>query len=127
MPILNIKALPQNDSSKVRTALKKTCLAIAEFYQCQPSQVWATWEELKPGMYMEGDLSVDSQPQGTHPPIAQLTCFEGLTTDRIEKILELTASTLSSHLGLENNIFITYHEAKSGQVIAGDGIVRKQK
>ena len=31
MPILQIKALPQKDESKITPALKKTCKAIAEF------------------------------------------------------------------------------------------------
>ena len=126
MPILHVKALPQKDPTKINHALKKTCLAIAECYKCDPHQVWATWEEIQPGWYVEGDKDFNVQPKETHPPIAQLTCFEGSTDEQIEEILKVASSTLSESLGLGDNIFMTYHEAKSGQVVAGNGIVRKK-
>lgn len=125
MPILSIKALPQKDPTLIEPALKKTCLAIAEFYECSPSQVWATWEELRPGHYVEGSESPSLQPKETHPPIATLTCFEGSTPEQIERLLLLASETLSRELKIEDNIFIMYQEAKSGQVVAGNGVVRK--
>lgn len=125
MPILQIKALPQKDESKITPALKKTCKAIAECYQCEPKHVWATWEELKSEFYVEGEKSAAIQPDDTHPPMASLTCFEGKSPEQIEKLLKITSNTLSKELGLGDNIFITYHEAKSGQVISGNQIVRK--
>ena len=126
MPILHIRALPQKSPERVQPALKKTCAAIAEVYGCKPEQVWATWEEIKPGLYVEGVTDADTQPEFTHPPIAQLTCFEGKSSDDIERVLSVAASSLSNELGIGNNIFMTYIEAKSGQVIAGNGIVRKK-
>ncbi len=126
MPILHIKSLPQKDPSIVTSALKKTVLAISECYDCEPKHVWATWEVLEPGHYLEGEHEVLEQPRSTHPPICELTCFEGSSDLEIEKLLEITATTLSRALGIEGNIFITYKEAKSGKVIAGDGVVRKK-
>ena len=124
MPILNVKALPQNNPERVQRALKKTCLAIAEVYGCKPEQVWATWEEINPGMYVEGENAANEQPEATHPPIGQLICFEGKSSEEIEKVLLAASATLSKELGLGNNIFMTYQEAKSGQVVAGNGVVR---
>lgn len=126
MPILQVRALPQKDPSKIKTALKETCVAIAEVYGCQPHHVWATWEEIKPGYYVEGQSEANKQPENTHPPICRLICFEGKNSEEIEKVLETASSTLSKLLGIEDNIFMTYHAAKSGQVIAGNGIVRKK-
>ena len=125
MPILHVRALPQKDNSKIKPALRKTCAAIAEFYKCDPSQVWATWEEIPAGWYIEGTQDMDLQPESTHPPIAQLMCFEGSSPEQVEGLLEVASRTLSEALGLGNNIFMTYHEAKSGQVVAGNGVVRK--
>lgn len=127
MPILNVRALPQKDPKKIKPALKKTCVAIAEVYGCKPSQVWGTWQELEPGFYVEGENEVEIQPVLTHPPIAQLTCFEGSSKEKVEKLLEVAAATLTEELGLSGKIFITYHEAKSGEVMAGNGILRKKK
>jgi len=124
MPILHIKALPQKDSSKIEGALKKACLAIADCYGCKPEHVWATWEELRTDWYVEGGLSVEVQPQKTHPPIVTLTCFEGGSSAKVEELLLLTSRALSEELGIDDNIFITYHEAKSGEVAAGNKIIK---
>lgn len=125
VPILSIKALPQKEPSKVTIALKKTTMAIAEVYGCEPQHVWATWQDLVPGYYVEGSTEATSQPNDTHPPICELLCFEGKSPNEVESLLSVAAKTLSSELGIPNNIFITYREAKSGYVVAGNGIVRK--
>lgn len=125
MPVLRIKALPQKDPLRVRDAMSATCLAIAEVYGCAPRQVWATWETIEPGFYVEGDIAADLQPPDSHPPIATLTCFEGRSAGDIEHLLTIAARTLSEALGMPGNIFMEYHEAESGRVIAGDGILRR--
>lgn len=125
MPVLNIRALPQKENVDIKSALKKTTIAIAEAYGCDPKHVWVTWQELSSGFYVEGNNSEDSQPENTHPPIGELICFEGKSSEDIEKVLQAAATTLSKELGIPNNIFITYREAKSGQVVAGNGVVRK--
>ena len=124
MPVLQIKALPQRDPSRVQPAMKATCTAIAEAYGCASDQVWATWETIEPGLYVEGETAADTQPPDTHPPIATLICFEGRSPDEIERLLTTAARTLSETLGIPGNIFMEYREAKSGRVIAGDGVVR---
>lgn len=125
MPILHVRALPQKDKTKITPALKKTVQAISEAYKCSLEQVWATWTEIEARHYVEGLTESKDQPSSTHPPICELLCFEGKSPEEIEKVLSVAAKTLSAELGIPNNIFMTYREAKSGQVIAGDGIVRK--
>ena len=98
MPILHVRALPQKHPRKIKTALKKTIAAIARVYGCDLHQVWATWEEIKPGYYCEGDIEKNQQLKTTHPPICEIICFEGKKPN----------------------------EVKSGRVIAGNGIVRKK-
>lgn len=44
-------------------------MAISEVYGCKPENVWCTWEEIKPGYYVEGEAEEKIQPQETHPPI----------------------------------------------------------
>ncbi len=125
MPVLHVRALPQKDPSLIKPALKKTCLAIADIFRCPPEQVWATWEEIRPGWYVEGTRSATTQPPLSHPAICQLICFEGKTPVEIEEILLVASKTLSAALGSGDNIFMTYHEVTSGKVIAGNGILRK--
>lgn len=126
MPILKVRGLPQRDPERIRTALSDTCIAIAKVANCQPQSVWATWEELKPGMYVEGSDSADLQPLNTHPPIAELLCFEGRSPEQISSLLTIAAETLSRGLGIPNHIFMTYQEAKSGRVLDGTGIIRSK-
>ncbi|MGE0527900.1 MAG: GNAT family N-acetyltransferase [Bdellovibrionales bacterium] len=127
MPVLHIRALPQADPVKVRSALTGTCLAVAKTYGCKPEQVWATWEEIRPGLYAEGENAADRQPDSSHPPIVELIGFEGKSSQEIENILVVAGQTLSKALEIPGNIFITYREALSGRVIAGNGIIRKQE
>ena len=126
MPILQVQALPQSSPDKIQPALKATCAAIAKVYGCKIEQVWATWNEIKPDLYIEGLSAAKTQPESSHPPIAQLICFEGKSSEEIENLLSVAASTLSENLGISKNIFITYHEAMSGRVIAGNEIVRRK-
>lgn len=127
MPIVNVKALPQKDPTLISKALKNTCVAIAKFYGCDACHVWATWEEIKPNRYLEGEIAVEIQPAGTHPPMVQLTCLEGSSNIEIEELLKIASATLAEGLALKDNIFMTYHEACSGKIIAGSNIVRKSK
>ena len=125
MPILKVEALPQKNKSLITQALKKTCVSISEVYGCPPEQVWAQWITIEPGHYVEGEMEAMTQPTSTHPPVATLTCFEGKSSDEIEEILKVAAHTLSRELGIPDNIFIHYLEAKSRQVIAGNSVVRR--
>ncbi len=125
MPLLQVRALPQKNPIRIPQALKKACAAIVEAYGCTPGEVWATYDEIRSGFYIEGQQAVAQQPAETHPPLAELLCFEGKPQDVIEKTLAATARALGEGLGTGKNVFVTYREVKSGQVIAGDIIVRK--
>ena len=125
MPVLQISALPQPDPDRIGPALRATCKAIAEAYGCPARQVWATWTTIEPGLYVEGDLAVGIQPKDSHPPIGRLLCFEGKNAETIARTLEAAAAALSQELGIPGNIFIEYAEARSGCVIAGDGVIRR--
>ena len=124
MPVLHIRALPQRDPTRITAAMTATCVAIAEVYGCPPRQVWATWETIEPGCYVEGQVAAEVQPPDSHPPIATLTCFEGRGPEEIERLLTTAATTLGKALGMPGNIFMEYREARSGRVIAGDGALR---
>jgi hypothetical protein len=125
MPVLQVRGLPQKNPERVQKALKAACLAIAGEYGCEVGQVWATWQEIQPGHYVEGDRDASMQPAQSHPPIASLLCFEGKESEVISRVLLSAGRALSEELGIPDNIFITYEEAKSGRVISGNGIVRK--
>lgn len=125
LPILHVRALPQADTTLIKPALKKACIAIADIYRCSVDQVTATWEEVKPGWFIEGARSAPAQQPTTHAPIAELICFEGRTQEEIEEMLLVTSRILSQTLNLGENIFVRYVEYRTGQAVNGSAIVRK--
>jgi hypothetical protein len=127
MPVLHVRALPQKDPDRVGRALEAACVAIAQAYGCRPEHVWATWEEIRPGRYVEGGSAARTQPDDTHPPIAQLICLEGKSAEEIERVLVAGARALAEALGIPGNVFMTYVEAASGTVVAGDGAVWRRR
>jgi hypothetical protein len=126
VPVIRVHGLPQKDPARVPAALEKACAAVAEAYGCKLKQVWATWQDIAPGHYIEGADAARSQPGETHPPIAEILAFEGRAPETIEKTVEAAAAALSEGLGLDANIFVYYRELKSGQVAAGDGVLRRK-
>jgi hypothetical protein len=126
MPVLHVRALPQKTPNTVAPALRQTCGAIAKAYGCPIEHVWATWEEIKPGFYVEGECDADTQKDQTHPPIAQLSCLEGKPPAVIEDVLKAAAKALGEGLGIPGNVFVEYREMKSGQVLSGGEIVKRE-
>lgn len=126
MPIINISALPQKENVDISAALKETFLRVAEVFSLEPHQVWANYQEIKPGHYVEGNTEAHIQPVGTHPPIVELIAFEGRDNNIIEKALITVAETLTKSLEIPENIFLTYKEASSGKVYTG-GSLRYKK
>lgn len=125
MPILHVKALPQRYPERVDQAMGDAAAAIAAAYGCRPEQVWVTWEELSPGRYREGKNAASEQPEATHPPIVEILCFEGKAPAVKEAVLTAAAGALTKALGIPGNVFMTYREVRSGEVIAGDGVIRR--
>jgi phenylpyruvate tautomerase PptA (4-oxalocrotonate tautomerase family) len=124
MPVIQIRALPQREGVDVKKALAALCAAVAEVYGCESAHVWATWQCIEPGRYVEGGSGAGLQPEDTHPPIVDILCFEGRSPELIESLLERAAEVLSRELGIPGNVFITYTEARSGRVFTGGGVRR---
>ena len=126
MPIIRIRALQQNKNIDVEAILKKLCCGVADAVDFPKHQIWASWEELLPGHYVEGDNGADKQPPQTHPPLVEILAFAGRSQEFIETILKTTADILAQELELHSNVFVTYVEAQSGRVFDGEKIVYKK-
>jgi hypothetical protein len=126
MPVFEIKALPQKSGVLPQVALKKLCCEIATLMQISESQVWATWQTIEPGLYVEGGVAAELQPDKTHPPIVNLIAFEGRPQALMEKVVERAAEILSSELQLgQGNIYMHLTETLSGRTYTG-GQLRKR-
>jgi len=123
MPVIRISALPQKDESIIPAVLSGLCRAAARILGCPPRTVWATWETLKEGHYVEADSAEALQPRDTHPPLVEVFLREGRPADVREQLLTSLASELCRGLGLEEgNAFITVRELKSGEVYTGGSV-----
>ena len=126
MPIFEIKALPQKPGVDHQEAMKKLCLEIAALMKLPEHQVWATWDFIEPGNYVEGGKTADVQPDSTHPPIVNLLAFEGRPETLMEEVIVRSADVLSSELKLERgNVYLQFTETKSGRTYVG-GELRKR-
>ena len=123
MPVIKITAMPQKDESTIPGVLTGLCLAAARVLGCPPRTVWATWETLKEGHYVEADSAAAVQPRDTHPPLVVVLLKEGRPPDVREHLLSAIAFELCRGLGIEEgNAFITLRELKSGDVYTGGGV-----
>lgn len=128
MPVIEIKALPQQPKKDVQAVLRKITSAVAEEMKLPPRRIWALWQDLEPHHYVEGDVAVGTQPQATHPPIVTLKMFQGRPPELIERVLQLIGDTLSEALHLEpGNVFLTYHEIEPGRLYTGGQVVHERK
>ena len=125
MPVIEIKALAQRVPIDVAQVMSGLCIDVAKVYGCSPGQVWATWTWIEPGHYVEGDQKAMVQPEDTHPPIVNITAFEGKSETEIKTVLKCISDSLSGGLNLDGNLFITYTEARSGRVFAGGSVLKK--
>jgi hypothetical protein len=126
MPVVHVRALPQPKGIHPQVVIQRLCRELATVYGCEPRSFWGTWQTIEAGNYVEGDIPAKVQPIDSHPPIVNLVCSEGKSPELIENLLTRCADVLSEELGIAGNVFITYTEARSGQLYMG-GAVRKKK
>jgi phenylpyruvate tautomerase PptA (4-oxalocrotonate tautomerase family) len=125
VPVVEIRALPQPDDV-VQHVLAAATHAVADALGEEPRGTWATWEEIQPGRYSEGEAPAQVQPYDTHPPLVRVTAFEGRTDEQIAAMLKAAAAAIAGELGIDpGNVFAVYDEARSGRIFTGGGIVRR--
>lgn len=120
MPIVEIRALPQDPSVKIDAVLARVCTDLAKAVGCPERQVWATWETLPAGTYVEATDPRSTQPRDTHPPMARVLALEGRDAPCIASMLESVSRSLAAMLPIdEDNVFVRYEELRRGRVAWG--------
>lgn len=126
MPVLEVRALPQQPGVDPHGALRRVCNALAAALGERPEGTWGTWVELPAGAYAEGGNAPALQPHDTHPPIVRLFAFEGKSPEVIERMLTVVADTLADALQVgPGNVFVIYDEGRSGRVYSGGNVIKK--
>ena len=123
MPILEVTALPQAPEIDLESVAAALTHAVAAELGEDQSGTWVVWRTVQPGSYLEGSATAAVQPTSTHPPLTRVIAYEGREPEMVSRILAAVAETLVSELGLaEGNAFVTWNEARAGQVYTG-GVV----
>jgi len=124
MPILEVRAVPPEQPDEIPEALSALCAAVAGALGCEERAVWATWQSIPAGHYVEGGVPAVRQPFDTHPPLVRVLLFEGRPPATIRALLEAAAAALAAALGIEpGNVFVHVEEMGAGTVHSGGNIL----
>ena len=120
MPIVEIRALPQPASVDVAAVLGRICRDLAAALGCPARHVWATWETLAPGTFVEANVTAGEQPRDSHAPMVRILAMEGRPPETIRRMLEAVCASLASALEIDpDNVFARYEELRKGHVAWG--------
>jgi hypothetical protein len=120
VPIVEIRALPQPAHVDVSAVLGCVCADLAAAIGCPARHVWATWETVAPGCFVEAAEAADVQPRRTHAPMIRILAMEGRSPEQVEKMLEAVCASVAAGLQLEpDNVFARYEELRAGRVAWG--------
>ena len=126
MPVVEVRSLPPRSGVDVNQTLKKMNAVIAQIVGVPERSVWSTWQCLATEHYFEGPIGVAEQPLASHPPLVKFILFEGRSPEVIERTLMAMADVIVEGFKVEaGNVFISVHEARSGQLYTG-GKIRKR-
>jgi hypothetical protein len=120
VPIVEIRALPQAPLVDVPAVLARVCQDLAAAIGCPPRHIWATWESLAPGSFVEASATAAVQPRDTHAPMVRILAMEGRSAEMIRKMLETVCASLAAALEIDaDNVFACYEELRAGHVAWG--------
>lgn len=125
MPFIHVKSLPFDQTLNVASVLEKLTKDFAKGTNIGLEHVTATWEFLSPGHYAVAGKTVGRQPAKSHPVLVDLLSPDFNPPEKIEKVLQLIASSISEQISIPiDNIFIHHRQAHSGMVFDAGEIAR---
>jgi phenylpyruvate tautomerase PptA (4-oxalocrotonate tautomerase family) len=110
MPIVSIRALPQQGVDVTRAA-SNIGAAIAEAAGIPPTEIWVVWSDIPGGRYVIVDTAPRAQPPKTHPPLVEISSTSGRPAHVAEAMLEAAARSVGAELGISpENVRVLYQE-----------------
>jgi len=123
MPVIQIRALPQQPEPDIPQLLTRLCLAVAESIGVPDDYVSATWQTIAAGRYAVGGDTAMTQPRASHPLMVDVTAYETDDPEKIRRLLQTVGHFLEQALHLPGNVFILFHRPRSGEVYDGGEVV----
>lgn len=125
MPFIHVKSLPLKSSLKMNDVVEGLTRDFAQGTGIGLEHVTATWEFLPSAHYAVAGKSALHQPKDSHPILVDLLVPDFNSSDDVEKMLPLIASSISRQTSVPfNNIFINCRQAASGFVLDTGKIIR---
>jgi phenylpyruvate tautomerase PptA (4-oxalocrotonate tautomerase family) len=117
MPIIEIRSLPPADKERIGPMLREACTDGAKAFGCPAGNVWATFEEVRPGWYAEGDTVAGAPGEGTHPPLVLVRALKGRTPEMKKAFLDAVSRAIGRGLGIPpGNVWIHMLEMERSDV-----------
>jgi len=110
MPVISIRALPQNEVDATR-ASSKIGAAIAEAAGVPPTEIWVVWTDIPAGRYVIADAAPAVQPADTHPPLVEISATSGRSVEVAEAMMRAAARAVGAELHIPpENVRVLYQE-----------------
>ena len=125
MPFIHIKSLPFARTFSVASVLEGLTKDFSKGTSIGIEHVTATWEFLPAGHYAVAGKAESTQPENSHPVLVDLLSPDFNSQEKIERMLEVTAASISKRANIPiKNIFINHRQAHSGMVFDAGEIAR---
>jgi hypothetical protein len=125
MPFIHIKSLPFDRPLNVTSVLEGLAKDFAKGTRIALEHVTATWEFLPAGHYVVAGRAESHQPESSHPVLVDLLSPDFNSPEKVEKMLQVVASSISKRAKVPiNNIFINHRRAQSGMVFDSGEVAR---
>ena len=123
MPVIQVKALPQDPPLDLAEVLPKISADFAAYAGVAEQFVSLTWTWLQPGHYLCAGQPAQTQPATSHPLLVELLVPDFHRPDQSSRLLRVLAGVLAEHTGVAvRNIFIELRLARAGQAFDDGGV-----
>lgn len=117
MPIVEIRALPPRDPSRIPAMLREAAIEGARAFGIPESRVWATFEEIPSGWMAEGGTTADHPGEDTHPPLVLVRAIRGRTPEVKQAFLAAISAAIGRGLGIPpENVWVQFVEMEKPQI-----------
>ena len=117
MPIIIVYSLPPPDPGRIEPMLQEACTGAAHAINKPPQAVWALFQQINPGQYVEGRTPAASPQQETHPPIVTIRLLTGRSPATKRAVAEAVAAAVATGLSVPpENVWIHFLEMEPTDV-----------
>ena len=124
MPLIHIRALPGQIEQNIPAAIGAISYDISQATSINHEHISITWTTIKPDHYAVAGVTASSQPDNSHPLLAELLLPEFHADEEVARIVAAVAASIATHTPIQlTNIFIHAQRAYSGQVFDNGELV----